>query len=205
LPAEFTYTGDCSAGEIEIVTDEGAAADVGIVYENKRMMVVVDPVVFPPDRSPGTYQRVIEKAQLNGIGGTIIVPIVDQNVVFVELFRHSTRRWEWEVPRGYQEPGLSPEENAMKETNEEIGVMPLRVQELGPITPNTGLLSSETTAFAAFLPNGCVDELRGQHSESIRETRALNFSELDPFILNHVRCGFSLSALLLARIHGLLG
>lgn len=198
LPPEFSYVGRLDMGEIEISDD--CVEGTGVVYENDRLMVIVDPVKFPPDGSTGTYHRVIEKAQLSGVGGTIILPIVDGQVVFVELFRHATRRWEWELPRGYQEASLSAQQNAIKETKEEIGVTPARVQELGPISPNTGLLSSETSAFVAYLPDGSASQLRGQRSEAIRQVCVIPGDELNSFVVENVRCGFSLATLYLAQI-----
>ncbi len=209
LPETLRRAGDSSQGEIEIIQAEqgqlsasDSETDTGIVFEDRWLMVVRDRVRFP-DGKEGHYVRVVEKAQLHGVGGTVIVPLVDGCVVFVELFRHATRRWEWELPRGYQEPGLTAEQNARKETEEEIGVSAESLREIGRVTPNTGLLSSEVVVFAASLPSGASAQLKGQHSEAIRTVRCVPFDSIDTFAREHGRCAFSLSAMHWARAEGI--
>ncbi|TWU07951.1 NUDIX hydrolase [Stieleria varia] len=210
LPEPLRILGNSDDGEIQIIATDRGQSDAtdsnlktGIVFEDRWLMVVRDQVRFP-DQHEGHYVRIVEKAQLNKVGGTVIVPVVDGCIVFVELYRHATRRWEWELPRGYQEPGLTPEQNAMKETQEEIGVAAVSVSEIGRVTPNTGLLSSEVVVFAAMLPSGCIEQMRGEHREAIRSVLAVPFEEVDRFIQQNVRCGFSLSAMYWTRASGIM-
>ena len=58
-----------------------------------------DPVRFPSGKL-GTYLRILEPSALDGAAGVVLLPVRD-NVIFLrEVFRHATRRWELELPRG---------------------------------------------------------------------------------------------------------
>lgn len=199
LPENLRYIGSYKELEIELstTTDPG----LGIVYQDKYVLLLRDPVIFP-NGEPGTYVRLVEKASLDGRTGTVIVPLVDGCIVFVEIFRHATRRWEWELPRGFQEEGLTTAQNAIKETKEELDVEPDSIESLGTIAPNTGMLAGSAEAFIASMPPGSLPLMKGQKLESIRGIRAVPFVDLDQFLLDHVRCGFSLSAIFLAKLRG---
>ena len=199
LPNELRYVG--SHRELEIELSTLPSQEHGIVYEDKHVLFLKDPVIFPNGKS-GSYVRLVEAAALDGRTGTVIVPLVDDFVVFVEIFRHATRRWEWELPRGFQEKNLSTEQNAIKETKEEIDVVPVSVESIGTIAPNTGMLSGSAEAFIAIMPSGSLPSMKGQELESIRAVRGVRLDELDLFLLEHVRCGFSLSAIFFAKLRG---
>ncbi len=199
LPEHLRYVGSYKELEIELstTTDPG----LGIVYQDKYVLLLRDPVIFPNGES-GTYVRLVEKASIGGRTGTVIVPLADGCIVFVEIFRHATRRWEWELPRGFQEEGLTTAQNAIKETKEELDVEPNSIESLGAIAPNTGMLAGSAEAFIAIMPPGSLPLMKGQKMESIRRIRAVPIVDLDQFLLDHVRCGFSLSAIFLAKLRG---
>ena len=201
LPSHLTAVGDVSAGEIELREVAAGENSYGIVYEDPYILVIKDPVTFPGGRR-GSYVRIVDQSQLKGGSGTVIVPIVDQHVVFVNLFRHATRQWEWELPRGYLDPGMTAEANAIKETHEEIGIEPEQVEMIGRVKPNTGLLSTDASVFVAHLPSDCRNQLKGQTEESIRDIAVVPFTEIDAFVIEHVQCGFSISGLFLTKAKG---
>lgn len=201
LPESLRRQGDASHGEIELLpaTDDQQNL-VGIVYEDDYLMVVQDPVKFPSGRV-STYGRVVEQASLHGNCGTVMVPIMQGHVVFLNIFRHATRQWEWELPRGFQEPGISAEENARKELREELGIDPESLVHVGLVKPNTGLLSGEAVVFVAHLPNRSDALATHDIDEGVGRIRLVEMGQLDVFLCDHVTCGFSLSAILLARLH----
>jgi len=200
LPEALRYCGSYQNGEIELRSPiEGE--EYGILYKDKYVLLIKDPVIFPTGVS-GKYLRLVEAAALTGRTGTVIIPTVDSQVVFVNIFRHATRQWEWELPRGFQEKDHTTVQNAFKETKEEIDVEPISVESLGTIAPNTGMLSGCAEAFIAIMPSGSLQEMKGQKLESIRAVKGVRIDELDQFLLDHVRCGFSLSAIFLAKLRG---
>lgn len=204
LPPALKKRGDSTQGEIQIVDRSDADSKTGVLYEDKYILLVKDPVRFPNGRL-GTYLRVIGTSELTGGGGTVMVPIWHGHVIFIRLFRHATRTWEWELPRGFQEPDLSEEENARQEIQQEIHRPVLKVTRIGETKANTGLLSGAASNFLVEVGDPFVSHESDAEGEGISESRLVPFGEVDRFILGApVTCGFSLAALFQARLRNLL-
>ncbi|MFT2017385.1 NUDIX hydrolase [Streptomyces sp. 796.1] len=126
----------------------GPDEPIGVVYEDAYVTVVRDVVRFP-DGAHGLYLRVLPRATGPGV---VVLPLTPAGrVVLVEHYRHATRGWHWEVPRGMGEPGASGADSAARELHEEIGARPADLVPLGALHPDTGLLSSRVELFAARL------------------------------------------------------
>ncbi len=203
LPEQLKRPGNAAAGEIELQSVADHEAEFGVVYEDNYFLVVQDRVKFPSGRIGG-YGRVIERASLTGISGTVMIPVVADQIVFVQIFRHATRQWEWELPRGYQEPDVSAEDNARREIVEELGVAPVRVELVGSVKPNTGLLSTEVSVYFTRLPNDFARLQPADPDEGIGRIRLVQYDDINNFLLKNVTCGFSLSGILLARLNKLI-
>jgi ADP-ribose pyrophosphatase len=150
--------GDAPPGGIEIVTTErdvaeaeAAAAqwlppnappewrETGVMYQDAFVSLLKDPVRFPDGRM-GSYFRV---APPPGRPESVaVLPVLHGSYVFIRHFRHATRRFHWETPRGYGEPGVTPEDNARRELVEELGADVLSVTSMGPAYAETGYLAS---------------------------------------------------------------
>jgi ADP-ribose pyrophosphatase len=100
-------------------------AKVGIAFHDQYTMILRDAVRFP-DGSLGTYIRMVG----NGTPGVIILPIYQGQVLLIRHFRHATRTWHIEIPRGFGEKDSSNEENAQRELHEEIGA---KISHLVPL------------------------------------------------------------------------
>jgi ADP-ribose pyrophosphatase len=124
--------------------------EIGVVYEDPYIMVLRDLVKFPSGEV-GSYFRIINSADLRGGKSTVILPIFDNKILLLRQFRHPTRKWHWEVPRGYGEPDITPEENAKKEVFEEIGGEISELIDLGPFHNNTGVEGGEVELYFAKL------------------------------------------------------
>lgn len=109
------YKGDHKKGEIEIVQEK-------LVYQNDFAIFYDDEVRFPAGEK-GHYIRLAWKAQY-GVG--IFAKDEQGRVLLVRNFRHETRSWHWEIPKGFGIEGLSPEECALKELQEETGFIGLK-------------------------------------------------------------------------------
>lgn len=200
LPEPLRYRGDATKQEVEILAPE--SPEFGIQFEDDYVMLVVDRVRHP-DQRVGGYTRVVGKGEVTGSSGSIIIPVLEDSVVFVEIFRHATRSWQWELPRGYQEPGLTYEENARQELQEELNVTAEHIQQLpSGVLSNTGILSGKANVFVATIPANQRNHLQVQSSEAIRRFSTVSKASLDNWVLENVCCGFSLSALFLARASG---
>ena len=208
LPQALAYRGDSRAGEIEVIPadskpgDHGAQA-TGVLFEDKYLLVVRDPVRFPSGRQ-GTYIRIVEKPALHGPAGVVALCQRDGQLYFLRNFRHATRTWEVECVRGFCEPGVAPEEMVRREIHEELGAQTQAVVWLGDTHSNSGLLAGTAKLYLATLAAPPATR-SAEDAEAIAATLAVPVAEVDRFLIETpVRDGFSLSAIALARARGLL-
>ncbi|RUO56233.1 NUDIX hydrolase [Pseudidiomarina homiensis] len=105
-----TYRGDHRLGEIEILEEIK-------VFENRFATLYNDKVVFPSGAT-GEYLRFWWNAPY---GVLIIATTAQHQLLLLRNFRHEDRNWQWEIPKGFGEPELTPEACAAKELHEETG------------------------------------------------------------------------------------
>lgn len=171
-------------------------AQVGIAYRDQYRMILRDAVRFPNGLS-GTYVRIVR----DGVPGVIVFPVYQGQVLLIRHFRHSTRTWHIEVPRGYGEEGASGEENARRELKEEIGAIISRIVTLGQAYPDTGALSEYNSFFYAEVETYGTIEI----DEAIVELLPTPMPEFERMIRdNEIEDGFTLTAYGLAKAKGLL-
>ncbi len=173
-------------------------ANIGIVFEDQYIQVLRDAVEFPGG-SRGTYIRVLP--QCRGFAGVAILPVFGDKIVLVRHFRHATRAWHWEIPRGFGDGNETCEQTAARELSEEIGAVPTSLAALGGIHTNTGLLGEYVVLFLARIDKiGMVDR-----TEGINSVELVNLSELEQMISRgQMTDSFTLAALLMAGSIGLL-
>ena len=105
------YKGNHKSGEIEITKELK-------VYENKFCEFFNDEVIFPSGFQ-GNYLRL----KMKGDYSVAILPITKNGeMVFIKTFRHATRSWGYEVPKGYGESNEKPLNCAIRELKEETGL-----------------------------------------------------------------------------------
>jgi ADP-ribose pyrophosphatase len=136
-----------------------AWAEVGVVYQDNYLLILRDAVRFP-DSSTGTYLRV--SSQIERGAGAATLPYYQGHFLLLRHFRHATRDWQLEIPRGFGSRGLSGMENARKELQEEIGATASRILPLGVVRPDTGMTSDVVELFFADIASYTgVEELEG--------------------------------------------
>ena len=69
------------------------------------------------------------------------------HVILVRQYRHSVRRDLWELPAGSLDPGESADAAAKRECEEEVGLVPHRVDKLGGLYPTPGYCDEEMIFF----------------------------------------------------------
>ncbi|MCA2200823.1 NUDIX hydrolase [Streptomyces griseoincarnatus] len=193
------FRNDESGDGIDIVDPEDADAprEVGVVYSDPYIRLLRDPVRFPDGRT-GTYVRLLGYTLAPAAA---VLPLLDDRVVLLENYRHATRSWHWEIPRGFGTEGLTAEENALKELQEEIGAQTLSITPVGAVHPDSGLQAQSVRLFVARLA-GVGDTEKGA---GIRRVVLLTPQELDSKILDgSVTDGFTLAAMTQARLRNLL-
>jgi ADP-ribose pyrophosphatase len=188
-----------SPGGIEILSDpESVAAAGGVVYEDPYVMVLRDPVRFPDGRT-GTYIRSIGTT---AEPGCVVLPLLDGEVVLVEHFRHATRSWLWEVPRGFGTRGLAGEQNAAKELREEIGADVHELIPLGAVHPDSGAVGDRVLLYAARIDAIGALAL----GEGIRRTLTVSFAEAEEMVGDgRITDAFTIVVLSRARLAGVTG
>lgn len=134
--------------------DTGRA--VGVLAETPYRLFVVD--LVEADEPDGTvfrysYERVIDRRQLEGAVGVVTVGIVREpsvgppgTLALVRQERHATGRRHLELPRGFGEPDTEASVQALDELRQETGLVGEKPYLLGETCTDSGL----TDARAAF-------------------------------------------------------
>ncbi len=171
-------------------------AQVGIAFQDQYGMILRDAVRFPSGLL-GTYIRMVG----DGTPGIIVLPVYHGQVLLIRHFRHATRTWHIEIPRGFGEKGLSSNENARRELKEEIGASISRLVSLGQVYPDTGALSEYNDFFYAEVESYGPPEA----DEAIVELLPTSITEFERMIRdNEIEDGFTITAYGLAKARGLL-
>ncbi len=152
---ELTRTlGRSAAGEIEIVPpdalpeqDRADLAPAGILYRDRYIQLVRDVVRFPSG-ALGTYVRILPDAS---VAGVCIVPLCRGQLTLIREFRHPTRSWHLQLPRGFAEHGISPADSASRELFEEIGIRADALSYLGSIFADTGLIGAPIALYSVAI------------------------------------------------------
>lgn len=173
-------------------------AQVGLVYEDQYLRIVRDAVRFPGG-TLGTYIRTIPP--LRHGTGTVILPVHGSQVILVRHFRHASRRWHLELPRGFGEPGLSDEANAARELREEIGAEGVRLFPLGGLHTDAGMDSAMVQLFFA-----AVDKLgECDREEGISALVAVDIANFEALIRDgEITDSYTMAAYSRAKLRGLL-
>ena len=195
-----------TSGELPICTDKHILLDfqektgrtLGVITENRGYWMILADLIQPHMASPFVYMRVVPYSG----GGSVILPVWKYpsgtlKFGLLNNFRHSIRKCVFELPRGHQQEGLSPEENAKNEicgelmvSNDQIG----RVIDLGTVMPDSGLTASEVSLFAAEIigeapPTGNIGH------EGIKELLWVDIETLEKMIADaRIVDGFTIAA-----------
>jgi ADP-ribose pyrophosphatase len=167
---------------------------VGVLADDPYLMVTRDAVRFA-DGSYGLYNRLMVPS------GAAILPVLDDRVVLLNRFRHGTRAWHLEAPRGSFSSDSSHEEDARRELFEEIGANALEMIDLGTLHSTTGCLDETHHLYMARIDGVGVPE---KH-EAIVEFATLSIPEVERKISDSaITDGPTLVLFLRARLRGLL-
>ncbi|MCI0564616.1 MAG: NUDIX domain-containing protein, partial [Nitrososphaera sp.] len=123
----------------------------------------------------------------------------DGMILIMRHFRHATRSWHWEIPRGFGEAGVSAEENARNEVEEEVGGVVAELISLGILHNNAGLEGHEEKLFLARL----LSIGQPGQNEGIQSFRWVSVLELEGMIASgEITDGFTIAAYARAKLNG---
>lgn len=149
---------------------------VGVVAEDNYWLWVRDAVIFPSGVY-GTYDRMMWKSGLGGPPGVAILPLLSTRKIVVNInYRHATRSWEIEIPRGQKREGESLERAASRELKEETGYQIAKCILLGTIAPDTGTQTSLVPVFCGEVSHS--GETAKEYSEAIVQNPAFSKDDL---------------------------
>jgi ADP-ribose pyrophosphatase len=88
-------------------------------------------------RLPNGHEATMEVVRHSG--SVVLLPMPDtEHVILVRQYRYAIDRWMWELPAGSLDPGEKPEDAACRECQEEIGLVPGRIERLAGFFPTPG-------------------------------------------------------------------
>ena len=110
-------------------------------FAGRVFSVAVDRVVLPHGRE--ATMEVVRHA-----ASAVLVPMVDaDHVILIRQYRYPVDRVLWELPAGTLDPGETPEQAAIRECHEEIGLIPAQVTRLAAFLPTPGYCDEEMVFF----------------------------------------------------------
>lgn len=172
-------------------------AHVGVMYQDPYLIVLRDAVRFP-DGNTGIHHRTIRLG--SDPTGVVILPFFRSRILLLKHFRHPTRQWHWEFPRGAVEPNQSLEETVRTELREEIQGEASRVAALGYMYGASGFMGLRVAMFAAWISEFGAPAL----GEGIVATRLVSVSEFETMINDgEITDSFTLCTWLRAKLAGL--
>ena len=146
------------------------------VYEGRIFRVEIDRVTLPTGHT-------LDMEVVRHPGSVVLLPIPSAgHVVLIRQYRYVIDRWIWELPAGTLKPGEDPAAAAARECEEEISLVPGRVERVGVYYPTPGFCDEAMTYFrcldlGAPAPDSVVrkdeDEVIEPRTFSLVEARAL--------------------------------
>lgn len=88
------------------------------------------------------------------ITGVTILPLLGDRIVLQRQYRHPVEKFLWELPRGFVEPGESPEHAVLRELEEETGLL-CDEDDLVPLGVIYHEPSTLRSCGAAFVARNC--------------------------------------------------
>lgn len=188
--------------QIELSRKNGNPAewsDIGIILDDPYILVLRDLVKFPDSELRG-YIRIVNRADLAGGRSVVVMAMLNNRILLLNQFRHSTRSWHFEFPRGFGEPGIAPIDQARVEIKEEVAGEVVELIELGVMHSNTGLEAGSVQLYLAKLSSvGEPNKLEG-----IKALKWVTIDQLEEMIRNEVITdGFTIAAYVRSKLRHL--
>jgi ADP-ribose pyrophosphatase len=168
---------------------------VGVLASDPYATVLREAVRFP-DGSLGLYNRLLVP------GGVVVLPVLRGSIVLIHRFRHGTRRFAYEAPRGIAGEAESIETDARRELLEEIGAVAEELVDLGEVATTSGIVGEMMRLFLARIDKVGIPD----RHEAIADIVCCSVAETEDMILRGaISDGPTLAAYLRAKLAGLLG
>ncbi len=190
-----------SRAQLEKQSRPSEWAEIGVVFNDPFVVILRDLVEFPGGFRNG-YIRLYNRAYLEGgAAGVVMLPEMNGKLLLMHQFRHATRSWHWEIPRGFGEPGVEAEDQAKAEIEEEISGEIVELTNLGLYFNNTGLEGNPIYLFLAKMSSVGEPKLK----LGVDEFKWVSIAELEKMIADgEITDGFTIAAYTRAKLKGLM-
>lgn len=163
---------------------------MGSIYENSYFNVKVDRNILSLE---------------NKLGGSAILPVTPNGkILLLNIYRPAIGAYSLEIPRGFGEAGEAPLETARREIMEEISGRCERIEPLGTMYVDSGLMNSVIHLFIGLETTRVIEKV--QSEEGIKEIQMFSYGEVREMALNgKINDSFTLAAILRSWEHPVFG
>ncbi|WP_404360881.1 NUDIX hydrolase [Methylotuvimicrobium sp. KM1] len=147
-----------------------------VVFENTVFSVYADHIVDNSGHQVERYLSVLPKCLVDdAIAGVAVIPVADERVGLIRIFRHPVGRWSWEAIKGHVEQDEEVQAAAVRELKEEAGfsALPEALLDLGFTAPEAGVIQARTRLFAVEVDQSAAAAVEGElgHAEMVFYSR----------------------------------
>lgn len=147
-----------------------------LVFENTVFSVFADHIVDNSGHQVERYLSVLPKCLVDDtIAGVAVIPVANERIGLIRVFRHPVGRWSWEAVKGHVEPDEEVQAAAVRELQEEAGfsVLPEALLDLGFTAPEAGVIKARTRLFAVEVGQSAAKAVEGElgHGEMVFYSR----------------------------------
>ena len=121
-----------------------------LIGENSKFKVYFDHIIAQDQTEVPEYLVVVPKLQTrDGVTGVAILPVVNNKIALLKIYRHVIESWSWEIPRGFVESEEDTLKSVARELEEETGLQCRKdnIRSLGFIDADAGTLSAKIQLF----------------------------------------------------------
>ncbi|MEP7119151.1 MAG: NUDIX hydrolase [Acidobacteriota bacterium] len=113
-------------------------------------------------------------------GSVVLLPMpAPDQLVLIRQYRYAVDRFIWEVPAGSLDSGEDPLAGAARECEEEIGLVPGRLERLGALLPTPGFCDEVMTFYRCTeLRAPAADSTAQQDEDEVIEPRTFALDEV---------------------------
>ena len=143
------------------------------IYRGRVFTLSADRVTLPSG-----HTSVMDVVRHPGSVVLLPMPRPDQ-LVLIRQYRYAVDRVIWEVPAGSLEPGEDPRAGAARECEEEIGLVPGRLEQIGALLPTPGFCDELMTFYRCTeLSAPAPDSTVHQDEDEVIEPRTFSLAEV---------------------------
>ena len=153
------------------------------VFENTVFSVFADHIVDKNGHKVERYLSVVPNCLLEGaIAGVAVLPIIEDKVGLIRIFRHPLGKESWEAIKGHVEPDEDVRFSAVRELQEEAGFLVTAEEliDLGAVSPEAGVIKARTRLFAVIVTGKIASVVGGELGHG--ELAFYNTEEIDKLI-----------------------